>query len=235
MPRPPVPTGRRRLLAALVLCLALALVASAGGRAAPGDGRDEPVPLGEAAQAGPLRMRVVEALTGDEATALVTDASDQNGPPREGATYVAVRLGVENTGAAPVRLDTGDFVVTGPSGFVRRFVGAAPPDPAIDAVVEPGASHEGWVVLGAPADEPGLLLVFDSLVLDGDWADRVFALTDGAAVPPVATPAAERDDPGVVPRAPARGGGAPAPRPPRGGRARGGGRPRATRPRSAPR
>ena len=203
MSRPFVLTGRRRLLAALLLCLALALVASAGGRAAPGDGRDEPVPLGEAAQAGPLRMRVVEAVTGDEATALVTGASDQNGPPRDGATYVAVRLGVENTGAAPVRLDSGDFVVTGSSGFVRRFVGAVPPDPAVDAVVDPGANHEGWVVLGAPADESGLLLVFDSLVLDGDWADRVFALTDGAAVPDVATPAAERDDVGVDPADPA--------------------------------
>lgn len=202
--RSAVPGQPRRGIAPLVMAVVLALGGVFAGRgaalAAPGDGRAEPVPLGEVVQAGPWRMGVLEALTGDEATGLV---GEQNGPPRDGATYVAVRLTAENTGAAPVRLDAGDFLVTGPSGFVRRFVGVEPPEPAIDAVVEPGASREGWVVLGAPTDEPALLLVYDSIALDGDWADRTFALTDGAAVPDVTTAVPSADDAGTDPAGPA--------------------------------
>ena len=171
--------------------------------AAPGESRAEPVPLGEEAAAGPLRLRVLETVIGQEATDRVTAASPVNEAPREGFTYVLVNVHVVNDSDGPVVLDGNDFALTGASGLVRRFVGAQPPDPALDGTLEPGATREGWVVLAAPTDEQDLLLLYDSLSLPGVWADRVLALQDGATIADAAAPAAARNDVGVDPAAPA--------------------------------
>ncbi len=169
---------------------------------APGDSRAEPASLGEPVTAGPWRMTVLEAITGQDATDRVTGANPLNDPPRDGFTYVLIRVAAENTGDRPLRLDTDDFALVGSSGLVRRFVGALPPDPAVDTTVEPGAAHEGWVVLGAPVDETGLVLLYDSITLPGSWADRAFALELGATVPPSTQPFEEPDDAGTDPAVP---------------------------------
>ncbi len=169
---------------------------------APGDSRAEPAPLGEPVTAGPWRMTVLEVITGQDATDRVTGANPLNDPPRDGFTYVLIRVAAENTSARPLRLDTDDFASVGASGLVRRFVGALPPDPAVDAIVAPGATHEGWVVLGAPVDEPGLVLLYDSITLPGTWADRAFALEPDAAVPAAAEPVEAPNDAGTDPSTP---------------------------------
>lgn len=143
----------------------------------------EPAPFGSEVSAGPWRMQVLDVLTGEEATELVTAASPFNDLPRDGFTYVAVRLGITNNGDQPLTIQTDDFAITGGSGSVRRFTGAFPPDPAIDQVVAPGENHEGWAVLGAPSDENDLVLLYDSLSIPGNWADRAFALTPDVALP----------------------------------------------------
>jgi hypothetical protein len=155
-------------------------------RAAPGDSRVEPVPLNQEAQAGPWKLTVLEVVTGDQATQQVTAASEFNESPADGFTYVAIRIRATNGGDQPLDIDGNDFAVTGSSGLVRRFVGAIPPDPALDGVVALGETKEGWVVGGAASDEQNLLLLYDSVTLTGNWADRVFALQDGATVPDVA-------------------------------------------------
>jgi hypothetical protein len=200
----PMPATRRTplQLACLVCLVLVGLPLATAGRAAPGDGRSEPVPLGEEAEAGPWRMAVLEVLTGGEATDLVAGASAANEPPRDGFTYVAVRLRATNAADRPFALHGDDFALTGASGLVRRSVGAQPPDPPLDGVVEPGEEREGWVVLGAPAEEADLLLVYDSLTIPGLWADRVFALEDGAAVADAGEDAAEPDEAGTDPARP---------------------------------
>ncbi|MGH2562327.1 MAG: SH3 domain-containing protein, partial [Thermomicrobiales bacterium] len=75
--------------------------------------------------------------------------------------------------------------------------------PALSGSVEPGESIEGWVVFSAATDESNLLLIYDSVTLTGNWADRVIALEDGAAVPDAEQPAAEPNDAGSDPGAPA--------------------------------
>jgi len=147
-------------------------------------------------------MTVLEVITGQEATDRVTVANSFNDPPRDGFTYVLIRVAVENTGDHPLRLDTDDFAIVGSSGLVRRFVGAVPPDPAVDAVVAPGATHEGWLVLGAPVDETSLALLYDSVTLLGSWADRAFALGSDTAVPAAAQPIAAPSDAGTDPGSP---------------------------------
>ena len=141
-----------------------------------------PVPLQTEAVAGPWRMTVAQVVTGDDATALVIDASPFNDGPADGFTYVAVRLQVTNAGNIAYDIDSNDFGVVGDSGIVRRFVGAVAPSPALDAVLAPGEQTEGWIVAGAASEDANLTLLYDSLTISGDWPDRVFALTDGATI-----------------------------------------------------
>ncbi|MDP9365731.1 MAG: DUF4352 domain-containing protein [Chloroflexota bacterium] len=184
---------------ALVLALLLGVPAAALGQE---PALPAPAPFGEEAGAGPLRLRVVDVVTGPEATGDVVAASPTNAPPREGITYVLVKLRVRNAGERPVLLDGGDFALVGASGLVRRFVGAQPPDPALGGPLDPGDAQEGWVVLSAPTDETGLLLLYDSLSLPGAWADRALALDEGAARLEAPAPAAPNDA-GTDPRTPA--------------------------------
>ena len=217
---PARPIARRRALAAIAAVVILLLMglpsigrgpASAAPRMksapflvapAPPGPPAESVPLGQEAPAGPLRLRVLQVVVGPEAADLVAAASPTNEPTREGITYVLVNLRIRNAGTRPVHLDGNDFALTGASGVVRRFVGAQPPDPGLDGTLDPGATREGWVVLAAPVDERGLLLLFDSLTIPGNWADRVLALEEGAAIPDLSVPAAPNDT-GTDPGAPA--------------------------------
>jgi len=194
-----MPTRPPRLRRALALPLAgllLAPLAWTAATAAPGDTRAEPVPFAEEGAAGPWRLTILEVVTGADATTRVTDASPFNEPPRDGFTYVLVRLRAQNAGDRAQPLSGDDFALTGASGTVRRFVGAVSPEPTLDAVVPAGETRDGWLVLGAPADETNLLLLFDSVALSGRWADRVFALQPGATIPDGAA-AAQPDQAGT--------------------------------------
>jgi hypothetical protein len=184
-----------------IFVLTVALAGARFAAAAPGDSLAEPVPYGQEAAAGPLRIVVLEVVTGQAAIDLVVGAGSGNSGPRQGLTYVAVRLAVANDGEHPVLLDGNDFALTGATGVVRRFLGVVPPDPKLDGTVEPGATREGWVVLFAPVDETDLLMLYDSLSLHGRWADRVFALEDGAAVAGPDGPPGARDDVATEPAA----------------------------------
>lgn len=171
--------------------------------AAGGASRADPVPFGRATWAGPLELRIVDAVTGPAAVAQVAAASPLNEPPGAGIAFVLVRLRVRNLGEQPIAVANNDFALTGASGIVHRFLGARPPEPALDATLDPGAEAEGWLVFAAPEGERDLLLLFDSLSLPGDWADRVLAVERGASIPDQAQPLAEPNGVGTAPSAPA--------------------------------
>ena len=159
--------------------------------------RADPAPLGAVVQAGPLELQVLGVLSGPEAIDAVLAASPTNVEPREGLTYFAVNLSARNIGSQPLWLDNDDFALTGESGLVWRFLGAQPPDPALDATLNPGETTEGWVAFGAPLEETSLLLIFDSLEIDGSWADRVLAIEEGAQIPNRSQRTAEPNDAGT--------------------------------------
>jgi hypothetical protein len=159
--------------------------------------RADPAPLGAEVQAGPVALQVLGVLSGPEAIDAVLAASPTNAEPRDGMTYVAIRLSARNTGSQPLWLDNDDFAVTGDSGLVWRFLGARPPDPALDAMLNPGDTTEGWVAFGIPLEEGSLLLIFDSLEIGGSWADRVLAIQDGAQIPDRSQRTAEPNDAGT--------------------------------------
>jgi hypothetical protein len=164
--------------------------------------RVEPVPLGQMVQAGPVELQVLNVLVGPDAVAAILAASPTNVEPIDGSTYVAVELSARNRSDALLWLDNDDFAITGDSGLVRRYLGAQPPDPALDVTLAPGEAATGWVAFGVPADEGSLLMLFDSPELGGAWADRVFALQEGASIPDAAERAAAVNDAGNDPTAP---------------------------------
>lgn len=191
-----------RTVGMLLLVVATTALGGAHILAAPGDSRAEPAPLGTEVVAGPWRLTVAEVVTGSDATDQVLAASSVNEAPRDGFTYVAVRVTAVNDGDQPLEISGDDFALTTSTGEIRRFTGAVPPDPALDGVAQPGESRDGWLVLGAPVDED-LLLLYDSVSISGDWVDRVFALTDGAAIEPAGAPLAEANEVGSSPDDPA--------------------------------
>lgn len=185
---------------AILVVVALDLGGVGFGRvSAQGETSGEPVPLAQAADVGPWQMTVEEVVTGQEAA----DRVVANGAIGDDGGYVIVRLTVRNASDQPLAIDSDDFGATGPSGLVRRFAGVLPPDPALAGIVEPGETKDGWIAVGAPGDDEGLLLLYDSLSISGAWADRVFALQDGAAAPNAAEPAAQPNGLGKESAAPA--------------------------------
>jgi hypothetical protein len=159
--------------------------------------RADPAPLGAVVQAGPVELQVLGVLSGPEAIDAVLAASPTNVEPRDGMTYIAVNLSARNTGSQPLWLDNDDFALTGDSGLVWRFLGAQPPDPALEATLNPGETTEGWVAFGIPLEESSLLLIFDSLEIGGSWTDRVLAIQDGAHIPDRPQRTAEPNDAGT--------------------------------------
>lgn len=167
-----------------------------------GMSRANPVPVSEVAEAGPLEIQVLEMLYGADAVAAILGASPMNSEPRDGTTYVAVNLNVRNVGKNPLWVNNDDFGLTGDAGLVRRFLGALPPAPALDQILGPGEEAAGWIALSAGIEESNLLLLFDSVSIGGNWADRVLALQDGATVPDASQRTAAVDSAGTDPAAP---------------------------------
>lgn len=168
-----------------------------------GMSRAAPVRFGQEAQAGPLAIRVVDAQAGPSAVEQTLAASPLNEAPPAGSTLLLVRIAARNTGDAPVPIAAEDFAATGASGVVGRFLVASPPDPVLRATLGPGEATEGWAVFAVPEGEGELLLLFDSLALSGNWADRVFAIESGAAIPDAPAPVAAPNAVGADPAAPA--------------------------------
>lgn len=185
-------------LALLIAAPGVAFAAPAQNGATPaagaaiGGSRVSPAPSDQPVTAGPWTLTIGEILTGDEAAAKIAEASAENPGPGEGMQYIAVHLSAANTGSQSYEITESDFGVTGDDGLIYQFDTATPPDPALDGSVEPGASIDGWVVSVAPASDGNLILVYNSTTIDGDWADALIALTQGATI-------ADRNDRGEAP------------------------------------
>jgi hypothetical protein len=159
-------------------------------------------PLGEAAELGIWAITVVEVISGDEANSLMSETNGENPAPLDSLVYVCARISARNLSDQPSSIQMVDFAATGSDGVLRRTQAVVVPEPMLQAVVEPGATTEGWIA--ATVDDPaGATLWFDGPLLGGTWSDAIFALTDGAAAPPVEEMDASDTDVGSDPASPA--------------------------------
>ncbi|MDQ3696293.1 MAG: DUF4352 domain-containing protein [Chloroflexota bacterium] len=200
------------LILVIAIGVAATLVSHAGGHSvagfaqetdSTGASRNDPVPLGQAAIAGPLRITVSDVSSGPAAVERVLAASPNNPAPRQDHTFVLAHVTVGNEGETPVFVSNDDFGLTGSSGIVHRFLIAEPPAPALFATIDPGASAEGWLIFEAPTAETEPLLVFDSPSFPGTWARQTLTLLAGTSIPDATTPAAARNEAGLTAAAPA--------------------------------
>ena len=161
-----------------------------------------PIPFGEEAIAGPLALTIVEVVAGFQAVEQVLAADQRNEPPREGITYLLIGVVARNTGDRSLLLDPGDFALIGNFGVPRRFLDTTPPGPALAGALPPGDRRQGWLVFAAPADETPTVLLYDSLSLEGSWADVRLGLAadPGLSLP---TPAPPSPNPNAIGRDPA--------------------------------
>jgi hypothetical protein len=167
---------------ALVAGVTAVVLGSTNVAAAQGDSRADPAALNTDVTAGPWTLTVLQVVLGDEAANQVAGASEFNPAAAEGEQFALVQIRATNNGTAAQEIGAGDFGFSGSSGLVRRFADITAPDPALDGVVEPGETKEGWVAGTVGSDETDLILLFDSVTLTGNWADRTFALQDGAKI-----------------------------------------------------
>lgn len=158
--------------------------------------------IGETATLGPWEISIVEVVSGEEAASLLIETNAENPPAPEGQSYACARVSARNAGEGARSIQMVDFAATGSDGILRRTQAVVMPDPMLQAVVEPGATTEGWVAI--TVDDPAVAtLWFDAPMLGGSWSDGVFALADGATLPTFEPADASDTDVGAEPSAPA--------------------------------
>jgi hypothetical protein len=159
-------------------------------------------PIGEAADLGVWTITVTDVVAGDEAASLMAEANGENPAPLDGLVYLCAKITAQNTSDIPRSIQMVDFAATGSDGVLRRTWAVVVPEPMLQAVVEPGASTEGWIAV--TVDDPSAaLLWFDSPILGGNWSNGLFALADGASAPDAGDLAASGTDVGADPASPA--------------------------------
>jgi hypothetical protein len=162
------------------------------------------VPLNTPATLGPWTITVTEAVSGDQAIAMLNEKNPENPDPSElpgtdpGTSYILARITVQNTSAAPRVINLADFAATGTDGVLRRPPAIEVPDPALQTIVPAGETFEGIVPF--LVDDPEAATVwFDSTILGGNWANGVFALGAAAAIPTFEVPDTSPSDAGDSP------------------------------------
>lgn len=133
--------------------------------------------------AGPWKLTLSNLVRGADAAAQLAAVTDQNQPADDGIDYLLFQVNAANAGNERLWIDYDDFAVVGSSGIVRRSLELLPPDPVLQAVVEPGQSTSGWVVGAIESDDASPVVLFDSRLLTGFWADQVVATAAGSTLP----------------------------------------------------
>jgi hypothetical protein len=152
--------------------------------------------------AGPWKLTFSDLARGADAATQLAAVTDQNQPPEEGVDYLLFQVSAANAGQERLWIDYDDFAVLSASGIVRRSLELMPPDPMLQAAVEPGQSIAGWVVGAIESDDPAPVILFDSRLLTGIWADQVVAIVAGGTFPAAPAQPAAANDAGSSPSAP---------------------------------
>lgn len=159
------------------------------------------VPLGKPFTVGAWRITVAEVRSGAEAADQVQEANAYNGSAPDGLGYVTARITAQSMSDTPLTINLSDFAATGADGVLRRPPTIDMPEPALQGVVEPGETLDGWIPF--LVDDPtSATLWLDSPFAGGNWADAIFALSETAAVPSPPTGGAPDTEAGADPSQP---------------------------------
>ena len=153
--------------------------------------------------AGPWKLTLSDLVRGADAAAQIAAVTDQNEPPSDGIDYLLFQVNATNAGQERIWIDYDDFAVFGSSGIVRRSLELMPPDPMLQAAVGPEESTSGWVVGAIETDDPSPVILFDSRLLTGFWADQIVATAVGGTLPTTGAQPLAANDIGSSPTAPA--------------------------------
>jgi hypothetical protein len=153
--------------------------------------------------AGPWKLTLSNLVRGTDAAAQIAAVSDQNAAPPDGIDYMLFQVNATNAGQERTWLDYDDFAVMGSSGLVHRSLQLMPPDPMLQAAVEPGQSTSGWVTGAIETGDENPVILFDPRILTGLWADQVVATAAGSSFPSTGVAPQQVNDTGADPAAPA--------------------------------
>lgn len=154
------------------------------------------VALGQPFTAGPWRITVAEVRSGAEAAAQVQEANANNASAPDGLEYITARITARSMSDRPHTINLSDFAATGADGVLRRPPTIDMPEPALQGLVEPGGSLEGWVPF--LVDDPAsATLWLDSPFTGGNWADGIFVLSEAPPAAPPGAPTGDASDTGA--------------------------------------
>jgi hypothetical protein len=122
----------------------------------------EPAALGETAINGRWAITVTELLTGDAAWERILENYSGSDPPADGTQYVMAYVQARLLGDDDEAdlLASSFFVGVSGDGEEVDHPVVLVPDPELFAILYPGGSTEGWVIVSVPTADPDALLAF---------------------------------------------------------------------------
>lgn len=139
-------------------------------------------PVGQAIEAGPWRLTIVDSQLGDTAFSTILEANGGNDDAPDGLFWALAYITAQNISANTHVITLTDFAATGTDGLLRRTPAMEAPQPALQATVEPGGTAEGWIPFQVN-DTGNVVVWFSSPTLGGDWSQAWMGLTEGASLP----------------------------------------------------
>ncbi len=126
--------------------------------------RTEPAAIGELIRTEAWEITVNSVLRDEKAWEKISAANSYNDPPAEGMTYMLANVSARYIGRGDDSewLSGSDFKSTGSKNVVYDAPSVVEPEPQLDAILYPGGSVEGWVVVQFAKDEENRLLIFDA-------------------------------------------------------------------------
>lgn len=130
----------------------------------PGSNPQNPLPLAETLVTPDWEIQVLEVMRGDEAMAMLKQASAFNKAHEDSAMeYVLVKIRFKYVGTADTfYVYEKIFRGTDSTNQIYKsvsFIDLKVPNPALKADLQPGGETEGWVAIQAGKDDAGVMLV----------------------------------------------------------------------------
>jgi hypothetical protein len=148
-----------------------------------GTDRGKPAAIGSTIDAGNISFTINEVVRGADAAARITEANQFNDPAPAGQEFFLARVSITYHGnGKPDSLFNAMFTrfnLMGNQQVIHDTPSTVAPAPSLGILSEsiyPGGTLEGWVVMMAPADEQGLMIVYQPMMDISDSGNRYIAV-----------------------------------------------------------